>query len=110
MKQETAAHMPAYTLGNPVHVIQFRDIPLNLFRLRKELEKYSFNEWAIEIVFSETMAQAGKVAYAIGVPMEQTGAVTHEQFYEAVGKKLGVAPTADAIGMTLYEIIMRTAQ
>lgn len=109
MKQETAAHMPAYKLGDPIQFTQYREIPINLFRLRKEMEKYGFHDWPIEIVYSETMAKAGKVAYAIGVPMQSTGAVTHEEFYQAVGKKLGVEPNPTAIGMTFYQIIMRTA-
>lgn len=107
MKQETAAHLPAYKLTDPITIFQYRNIPLNLFRLRKELEKYGFHEWPIEIVYSETMAKAGKVAYAIGVPMQSTGAVTHEQFYQAVGKKLGVEPNATAIGTAFYQIIAR---
>ncbi|QDH49113.1 hypothetical protein PHYNN_174 [Pantoea phage Phynn] len=107
MKQETAVHMPSYKLGDAIQFYQFRDVPFNLFRLRKELEKVGFNEYPVEVVYSETMDLAGKVAYAIGVPMQATGAKTHEEFNTIIAGKLNVEPTGSAIGNAFYNIIMR---
>lgn len=95
-----AAVLQCYELGESVPIIQDHPVAIDLFSLRKYLERFDLNGYNVQIVKIKN-----PVMYAMGFNLKEFGVTTTEEYFEIISGKLGCENTQEAISIKVQEIL-----
>lgn len=104
MKEEMtytkAATLKAHKLGEPVIIEQHLPLPFDLFSLRKYIERFDLNEYDVDVYEFKNPH-----LYSLGFDMTDFNVSSVEDFYKAIGGKLGCEPDQQMISEKIQSIL-----
>lgn len=104
MKEEMtytkAATLKAHKLGEPVTIEQHLPLPFDLFSLKKYIERFDLNEYDVDVYEFKNPHM-----YSLGFHMPDFNVSSVEDFYKAIGGKLGCEPDQQTISEKIQSIL-----
>ena len=96
----TCAILPSYLVGDPIPIEQHMNVPIDIFGLRKYLERYKMNEWDLKIIkFSNP------VRYAVGIDLEKNEEKNMDNVFKQLSISCNVENTVEAIAKVIDDAI-----
>ncbi|ADE34933.1 hypothetical protein BL02_116 [Klebsiella phage BL02] len=102
MEYEICVKMPPYQLGEEITFSQTLPVPIDLFSLRKYLERFDLNEYTIQIVRIKN-----PVAYALSFDVGESQTTTMDDFVSLLSSKFGCDDALDTISKKVNEILIK---
>lgn len=99
VKYKTCAVLPSYMAGDPVTIIQHMNAPIDIFGLRKYLERYKLNEWNLKIV-----KISNPVGYALAVDLDNTEEKNMDNVIKELSVLLNVDNTTEDVSVAIAEV------
>ena len=94
------ATLKAHKLGEPVTIEQHLPLPFDLFSLKKYLERFELNEYNVDVYEFHNPHM-----YSLGFHMPDFNVSSVEDFYKAIGGKLGCEPDQQTISEKIQSIL-----
>ncbi|CCK73968.1 protein of unknown function [Pseudotevenvirus RB43] len=94
------ATLKAHKLGEPVTIEQHLPLPFDLFSLKKYLERFDLNEYNVDVYEFHNPHM-----YSLGFHMPDFNVSSVEDFYKAIGGKLGCEPDQQTISEKIQSIL-----
>lgn len=91
--------LPAYLAGNPVPIEQYLNTPIDIFGLRRYLERFKLNEWNLKI-----LKIPNQNVYVLGVDLDKSDVVDYDEIIRQMAIAFNVEPTTEAVAVAISDL------